>query len=173
MKFSFQFKNEFKKINLFYLKDEYSFYSESQIKGIDCYLALNYLCLVVVRGFVVEVSGFCPHKSWIRSNTCVPDFRAGKLSLLNAFDTGFSYGINDDEDWPIYINAQTGWLCVGDPIVSGIAVEFTKVCVAVIGDQQDFLALWLKPQNFPGEYHEILRLDPVLIKVVKAIFRCF
>jgi len=70
------------------------------------------------------------------------------LRIEHNFDFGFAYGINDG-DLPVNINAQTGWICIGNPEKKGNAVEFINNCVAVIDDNKEFVSLWLKPDRLP------------------------
>ena len=78
----------------------------------------------------------------------VPEYRKGTLRVEHNLEHGFAYGIND-EDLPVCINAETGWVCIGDPEKRGNAVEFINNCVAVIGNNKEFVSLWLKPQSLP------------------------
>jgi len=68
---------------------------------------------------------------------------------MDNLESGFSYGINSDDEWPVYVNQKTGWICVGNPERSGEAVEFMNNCVAVVDNNNKLVSLWLKPQELP------------------------
>jgi hypothetical protein len=53
------------------------------------------------------------------------------------------------EDWPVYVNIRTGWVCIGNPENKGNAVEFINNCVAVIDENKCLASLWLKPKKLP------------------------
>ena len=99
---------------------------------------------------VIEVLGFCGYQEWIKSNFTVPQYMEGSLKVIENLESGIgSYSINK-ESLPIFVNVETGWLCIGDPQKKGFAVEFINNCVAVIDNDNEFLSLWLKQQSLPN-----------------------
>jgi hypothetical protein len=133
---------------LIYIPEEYSFYMDSIVSKIDIELTLNTISLVVSGGIVVNVNGFCGFSKSMISNYQVPEFKKGILRVEYDLKHGFTYGISDNEHF-IYINTQTGWVCMGNPRKNGNGVEFINNCVAIINDDKEFVALWLKPQKLP------------------------
>jgi hypothetical protein len=151
MKFSIDYNGKTEQRVLNYDTDGYAFDMEPRELLINVEIALNYLCLTTIRGdnSVVEIDGFCPYGEWIKTNHNVPQSRQGKLKLIDDLESGHgAYGINDVH-WPVYVNPDTGWICVGNPENQGEAVEFINGCVAVIGTDSDILSLWLKPKELP------------------------
>ena len=63
--------------------------------------------------------------------------------------------INRD-DLPMFINTESGWVCIGNPEAKGRAVEFINNCVAVINDNCEFVSLWLKPESLPKFQEDFL-----------------
>jgi len=133
-----------------YVADEYSFDIEPIVHIINFDVIVNKLNLTVVNdNKVAQVWGFCPYTNWIKSNCNVPQYTEGLLIVMDNLESGFSYGINSDDEWPVYVNQKTGWICVGNPERSGEAVEFMNNCVAVVDNNNKLVSLWLKPQELP------------------------
>lgn len=149
MKFIIKYGDSVEQRLLTYLPEECSFDMEPIGSHIDLELILNKLSLSVVDNKITQLWGFCGLDKSMKSNYKVPEYQKGSLEVEHNLDFGFAYGINDD-DWPVYINTQTGWVCIGNPEKSGNAVEFINNCVAVIGDNKEFISLWLKPQSLPN-----------------------
>lgn len=150
MKFSIEHRNDIGQQVLVYLPEECSFYTgERAGNKIDLELILNKLSLSVVEDKIIDVNGFCGIDKSMLSNVQLHEYKKGILKVEHNLDFGFAYGIND-EDLPVYVNIQTGWVCIGNPEKKGNAVEFINNCVAVIDDDKEFVSLWLKPQSLPN-----------------------
>lgn len=134
---------------LMYIPEECSFDMKPIIHELDLELILNKITLSVVDERIVQVWGFCGLNESIKSDCKVPDYKRGSLKVEHNLNPGFAYGINDNEDYPIYVNVRTGWVCIGDPERKNNAVEFINNCVAVIDDDNQFVSLWLKPEGLP------------------------
>lgn len=148
MKFIVEFGKFTEARSLTYIAEECSFYMEPIENEIDFELILNKISLSVVENKVIQLSGFCGLDKSMKSRYQVPVYRSGCLKVQHNLNYGFAYGIND-KDFPVYVNTQTGWICVGDPEKQECAVEFINNCVAVIDDNTNFIALWLKPETLP------------------------
>jgi hypothetical protein len=137
---------------LIYISEEYSFYMDSIINKIDIELIVNKISLTVSDNMIVNVGGFCGLDKSMKSNCQVPEFHKGILKVQHSLKYGFSYGINNDDDYeyPVHVNTLTSWVCIGNPEKKGNAVEFINNCVAVIDDNNDFVSLWLKPLKLPN-----------------------
>ena len=146
MKFFIEINNRPQQRILTYVVEEYSFDISPIVKEIDFDLVINNLNLTVADKKVIQVWGLCPYSSWIKANYSVPNFKKGTLKVIDDLKPGFSYGLNDVE-WPIYVNHQTGWVCIGNPEKSGKAVEFINNCVAVFDDNGELMSLWLRPKK--------------------------
>jgi hypothetical protein len=148
MKFIIDYNDNMEQRDLIYRADEFSFDMEPQVHEIDFELAINTLTLTVVDDKIVQVWGFCGLNRKMKANYTVPQYKGGALKVIDDLEPGFAYSIYKEEQ-PIYINIQTGWICIGNPEKKGNAVEFIRNCVAVIGDGKDFISLWLKPEKLP------------------------
>jgi len=135
---------------LVYIQEEHSFYMDSVVNKIEIELILNKISLWVSDKMVVNVGGFCGLNKSMRSNYQVPEHKKGGLQVEHNLNYGFAYGINDDDyEYPVYVNVQSGWVCIGNPEEKGNGVEFINNCVAVIDDDKEFVSLWLKPESLP------------------------
>ena len=149
MKFNIEHSNNIGRKLLVYLPEECSFYTGERAESkIDLELILNKLSLSVVDDRIVDVNGFCGLDKSMLSLCQIPEYKKGVLKVEHNLDFGFAYGINDN-DLPVYVNTQTGWVCLGFPEKEGKGVEFINNCVAFINDVGEFLSLWLKPTTLP------------------------
>ena len=149
MKFNIDYNDKKEERLLIYILNEHSFDMEPYNYSTDLHLALNYLDLMVLDKKVIQLSGFCGLGISRKSNYNVPEYEEGALKIVNNLEAGVgSYPISK-EDFPVYVNVQTGWVCIGNPEKKGNAVEFINNCVAVIDDNKEFVSLWLKPEKLP------------------------
>lgn len=146
MKFYIDHKGRPEARELIYRSDEYSFDMKPWVNVMDIELVLNKLTLTVIDNQIIQLSGFCGLAVSMNSNICIPEYSKGKLKVKHNLKNGFAYGIYD-KDRPVYLNTKSGWVCIGDPLKSGNAVEFIQNCVAVVSDSGDLLSLWLKPKS--------------------------
>ena len=133
-----------------YIKNESSFYYEpwnevnfSIIIG-KTYTSLD-VDLDTMR--VLQVTGFNPSNNWIERRLSIPQAKRGELII--ACDKGkleVGAGIHYEHKWMTYFDAETGWICVGNPKYSGDSqtVEFANNSIAVIVKNKLF-AIWIKP----------------------------
>jgi hypothetical protein len=149
MKFIIEYGNAIEQRILTYIPGECSFDMEPIVSKIDFELIINKLSLSVVDNRIIQLWGFCGLDKSLKSGCQVPEFKKGTLRVEHNLDFGFAYGINED-DWPVYVNTQTGWVCIGNLEKTGNAVEFINNCVAVIDDDNKFVSLWLKPKSLPN-----------------------
>lgn len=136
---------------LTYDAEEFSFETEPSIQEINLDIVINRLNLSAVDddNKIVQLWGFCGYKEWQKSNYEPPQYNTGILKVADNLEEGFSYRISKD-DLPMFINVQSGWLCIGNPEKKGNAVEFINNCVVVIDDDKEFISLWLKPETLPN-----------------------
>lgn len=151
MKFIIEYGRPAEQRLLTYIEEECSFDMEPIVRGIDFELILNKLSLSVFDNKIIQLWGFCGLDKSMKSSYQVPEHKKGCLRVEHDLNYGFAYGINDDDDYeyPVYINIQSGWVCIGNPEKKGNTVEFINNCVAVIDDDKDFVSLWLKPERLP------------------------
>jgi len=149
MKFSIEYTGKTEQRLLTYNLAEFSFDIEPAVQFIDFDIVVNKLNLTVVDYHkVIQVWGYCGLSHSIKSNYEAPKYEKGLLKIIDDFKPGFSYRLTNEE-LPIYVNSKTGWICIGDPLKIGNAVEFINNCIAVIDDNKEFVSLWLKPYILP------------------------
>ncbi|MCH7410704.1 hypothetical protein MM239_14950 [Belliella sp. DSM 111904] len=151
MKFIIEYGHPVEQRLLTYIQEEYSFDMEPFVKSCDFELILNKISLSVIDDTIVQITGFCGLDKSMKSNYQVPEYKKGCLRVEHNLNYGFAYGVNDDDnyEYPVCINVQSGWVCIGNPEKKGNAVEFINNCVAVIDDDKEFVSLWLKPEKLP------------------------
>src|SRR6218665_21404 len=149
MKFIIEYGNFVEQRLLTYIPAECSFDIEPIVSKIDFELLLNKISLSVVDNRIIQLWGFCGLDKSMKSGYQVPEYKKGSLSVEHNLNYGFAYGINDAHEYPVYLNVQSGWVCIGEPEKKGNAVEFINNCVAVIDDDKQFVSLWLKPERLP------------------------
>lgn len=148
VKFIIEYGKNIKQYPLKYIDNEYSFYTGRLIYQVDWEVVINNITLDVNNSYVVDIGGYCSYLAWTVTNKNVPKYKSGVLKVVIDFDCETAYRINDTE-LPVYVNTKTGWVCIGDKDFIGQAVEFIDNCVAVINDNGEFMALWLKPLSLP------------------------
>ncbi len=148
MKFNVEYTNYTEQKVLLYRAEEHSFEMIPWEKEIDFDIAINTLTLTVSDTKIIQLSGFCGLNTKMKVDYNVPESKKGLLTVLGNFEYGFAYRIKDKE-FSVYVNTQTGWICIGDPLKQGNAVEFINNCIAVIDKENNFVSLWLKPQTLP------------------------
>ena len=68
---------------------------------------------------------------------------------------GVSIGLDNDKEWPTYINKKMGWVCVGNPTIEGRRlIEFAPDCVAALDHENEMVAIWLHPRELPSHVFE-------------------
>lgn len=144
MTFDIDYKSQVEDKLLLYRKDEFSFDMEPWINEIDFEIAINTLTLSVVDNTVIQLSGFCGFNGREELNCQVPEFKSGVLKVVDNLESGFAYKISQ-EDLPVYVSEQTGWICIGNPEMHGDVVEIISNCIVVINVNKEFVSLWLKP----------------------------
>jgi hypothetical protein len=145
-KFLISYDGKIERRRIYYLANEYSLYVEPYGSLIHYGLVINYLDLPVLDSKIFRVSGYFPRGSWLKANVNPPEFQQGQLQLaIELPERGFSYRI-DENEWPVYFNEGSGWVCVGDPSNKSKGVEFVTNCVAILKDNGELSALWLKPE---------------------------
>jgi hypothetical protein len=151
MKFDIEYTGIAEHRVLSYNIEECSFDIEPTVQEINFDIVVNKINLTVVDdNKIIQVLGFCGLAARMKSDYTVPKSKKGILKVIENLEVGVgSYRVNK-EDLPVYVNTQTGWVCIGDPQKKGNAVEFIKNCVAVIGDDKEFVSLWLKPKSLPN-----------------------
>lgn len=151
MKFLIEYTDTVEQKTLIYDIEEFSFDTEPTVQEINFDVVINKLNLTAVDddNKIVQVWGFCGYNEWIKSSYEVPERKKGTLKVLDDLASGVGSFLINKENVPMYVNVQTGWVCIGNPEKKGNAVEFINNCVAVIDDDKEFVSLWLKPETLP------------------------
>ena len=151
MKFKIEYTENIRQQQLLYLVDECSFYTNYINQGIDLELIFNKITLQVLNNEIVDLNGFCGLSKEMSADIKVPSSKKGILKVEYISENGFSYEINEkfDHEYPVYINIETGWVCVGNPNIKKKSVEFINNCIAVINDNGNLASVWLKPKKLP------------------------
>lgn len=103
--------------------------------------------------------GYNPYVNWKLMKSPTPIFKSGQLFFefdsedKNDLFPGVGFDIKKDFEWPIYININSGWVCIGDPEAKSHteAVEFATDTIAVL-DNGELEALWIKPKNLLEDF---------------------
>jgi len=136
--------------HLVYITEEHSFYMEDVVNKVEIELIINKISLAVCDNIIVNINGFCGLSKSMIANYQVPEYKKGCLRIEHNLKHGFAYAINNyDHEFPVYVNIQSGWVCIGNPKGKGKAVEFINKCVAVVDEDRRFVSLWLKPMKLP------------------------
>lgn len=142
-----------KNFSLIYCEEEYSFDTERHNDNGCTSIMINDLQLEIDEdGKVLYVWGLCPLIKYKDINAIPVNYHSNALiALLDKSPVpGISYKLNALERWPIYINKQIGWICIGDPILDGKQlVEFAPKCIAALANQE-ITAIWLQPKQLPS-----------------------
>ncbi|MDP1978692.1 hypothetical protein [Undibacterium sp.] len=152
MKFVIEDARGSKKFILFYRDSDYSFDIEPGIKGGGASIMVNDLQLEMTdQGEIIYVWGLCPmgHYKKIEVFPKHLQNKAIFAVLESTPQLGVSYRLNPRERWPTFINLNEGWICIGNPELSGrLLIEFAPKCVASMKGEE-IVAIWLKPVNLP------------------------
>ncbi len=130
-----------------YRKKEYSFDFEPT-GSCDIYLVVNYLQIGfgLDNNYLKEVWGFCPYMGWIEKRLFLPVYSKGHVILKHNIETGSIVRMGGHNEWSIYYDKTTGWVCAGEyrGDSEATAIEFAKDAIAVVRENE-LIAIWLKP----------------------------
>jgi hypothetical protein len=96
---------------------------------------------------IMQIWGYFPN-NWKRASINAPKAKQGALILKDRLESGFSYGVFQEEV-PVYCDPDSRWVCLIDPNAKGQTVEFIKDCIAVLNDDQELAALWMRLDVVP------------------------
>ncbi len=138
--------------SLVYIGKDHSFDVEPLFESGETSVLINDLQLEIDHeSKILYVWGYCPLIKYEETR----EFPRGckNYTLVALLDKpqvlGVSHRLNENKRWPIYLNKERGWVCIGNPMTMGKEmVEFAPQCVATI-ESGEIIALWLKPQELP------------------------
>lgn len=152
MKFLIQEPQEDQNFSLVYRPEDYSFDVEPLDGTGDTSIMINDLQLEIDdEGKIMYVWGLCPLIKYEETDEFPFKYKTASLvALLGKLPVpGISYRLNEGQRWPIYVNKEKGWVCLGDPNTKGEQlIEFAPNCVATM-DGQELIAVWLHPEKLP------------------------
>jgi hypothetical protein len=100
-------------------------------------------------GTVLYAWGLFPHPTTWKQTSAYPE-NPSKESLIVEIPSGVIPGVscrvNPEIRWPVYVNVEERWFCLGEPAfpASSRSIEFAKDSVAVLLRDQ-LIAIWLHP----------------------------
>lgn len=136
-----------------YRESESSFAIEPQSnEGVSSALVNDLQLEVDDDGIVLYAWGLFPHPStWHPTvfNPPIASRRRMRIVVSDGWTPGVSRRLNANR-WDAFMNATTGWVCLGDPEASQdvVAVEFAPNSVAVV-EKEAVVAIWLRPKTIP------------------------
>lgn len=137
------------KSKLLYRLDEHTFDSDPLSEDSYTSIQVNELQLDIdYNGNILYVWGFCPINLTSETTSIPNNFKSHALQVIakGEFIPGISKRYNDEHRWPVAINKEYGWICIGNPNVAGVKqIEFAPNCVATF-EHQNLIAIWLKPE---------------------------
>ncbi len=153
MKFLIKEPQEDQNFSLVYRAEDYSFDVEPLDGSGDTSIMINDLQFEIDHeGKIMYVWGLCPLIEYNETDEAPKNYEFNSLVVLldKPLMPGISYRLNEKERWPIYINKEKGWVCLGNPEVkSKQLIEFAPNCVATM-DGQELIAVWLHPKDLPN-----------------------
>jgi len=139
-------------LSLVYREEDYSFDTIPLThEGVTSILINDLHLEITYEGKIIYVWGLCPLTNYLNTDKIPNNYTGGEITVILDNPTpGISKRLNDDKRWPIYINKNTGWVCIGDPYLSAeMSIEFIPNCIAEF-DNHQLRALWLKPKVLPN-----------------------
>lgn len=134
---------------LIYREEEFSFDTEPVQKGVGLSISVNDLFLELNdKGQIWYVWGLCPIFEYQNTNQ-FPDkyVNLGVFALFEGSTPGISYSLTGEERWPMYVNKEENFVCIGNPkIGERLPIQFAPGCFIVF-DGEEIIAIWLKPKN--------------------------
>ncbi len=135
---------------LLYRRDGYSFDVSPKQRIGTTTLSIGQLQLDVDEdGFLLYPYGVCPLDS---AQVTPLEPQAYTEAVIHVYDDidpeaipGTAYTITK-ELWPIYINYNGDWICIGNPTKDTGLFEFAPNCIASIDANKQLKALWLRPE---------------------------
>ncbi len=153
MKFLISTNQVNQKFSLIYRENDYSFDIEPYYDYGFASILVNDLQLEIDdNGRVLYVWGLCPLIEYEVTTESPQNYRSRTLAV--ALNTpppipGTAHRLNKNERWPVYVNKNQGWVCIGCPkIVDKQLIEFAPNCIAAMKGQE-VMAIWLHPLNLP------------------------
>lgn len=161
MKFLIKESKKIKTFSVIYDEDEYSFTTKPFESGSDfTSITIDTLQLEIDNeGKIVYVWGYYPLTQCKRTKTF--PYRYEKKDLVAVLEKppipGVSISLIKNkrnshvcDRWPIYINQERGWICIGNPDTTNKKlIQFAPDSIAALDKNSELIAVWLHPIEFP------------------------
>ncbi len=147
MKFALKNTPFNKNFTLYYDRDDYCFITEPFPNECVMALLVNDVQLGLDdNGTLQGLWGLCPLIIFNETDAFPQKFVSTALVALleKKLPLGVCSRINQENNWPLFINKKNKWICIGDPNTHLTMVEFAPSCIASLSDDQ-LVALWLHP----------------------------
>jgi len=147
MKFIFEEYDEEQAVaELVYIKEEYSFRTLPRRAGCVTSISINDLELGLSdTGEILNIEGLCPIASWKEKKLNLPPLVKAKLKIEieETIVPGMSFRVNKLEKWPVLIDNNLGWICIGNPEADNKLFLFSSfAAVSIVSNE--IKGLWLK-----------------------------
>jgi hypothetical protein len=141
---------------LVYRREDFAFAFEGAAPALDVWVLVNdvELAFESESGRIVTASGYCPYHGWRTTALRVPaSVRKAVVVAAERLPPPGAALCLSDQRWPVFVDPAKGWVCIGEPMLSGCGAEFAPGCVAML-QGRSLGALWLHPQALPPELRE-------------------
>jgi hypothetical protein len=131
------------------------FFHPKRSLNTPCSFQINSLQLAAdENGEIYYPYGYFPLVHYRETDT-LPPATNNSGALFAATETGelipgIAYAVGGKNDWPLWINKQGGWACLGEPGLNQRVdvIEFAANSVAVLAGSR-LVAVWLHPESMP------------------------
>ncbi|QDQ27871.1 hypothetical protein FNU76_16810 [Chitinimonas arctica] len=122
---------------------------DAESNQVDISLLINDLSIDFDENGLVAIWGLCPRNQWRESSMLRQPAPTGKLILKNLHEelSGKSFRLNENNRWPVFVNSNSGWICLDSGLDEITSVEVIGGVIVGIGKDQQITKLWLHPQN--------------------------
>lgn len=142
---------------LVYCEEDLAFTTIPWPSGCSFSISVNEIELLVDETRTIRgVAGYSPHHGWSGADLSPPASIGGaiRIDLETHLVPGTTVAAErSGTRWPVYVNAENGWVCLRSPgskhdAAEAHSVRFARDCIAVVA-VQELAALWLHPATLP------------------------
>jgi hypothetical protein len=136
---------------LVYRPEDFSFDVEPHLTGFASVLVNDLSLEVNETGKLIKVWGYCPHHAWTKSTVVPPSAKNLEVFAVSSerFLSGVSQSVNSDRRWPVYFDAQSGWVCLDSGRTATSYAEVLNGVIIGLDDHQQLAVVHLKPKSLP------------------------
>src|SRR5262245_6643943 len=137
--------------SLVYRAEEYSFDVEPHCSAYAAVVVNDLSLWLDAMGKVVTVSGYCPHPAWRTASVVPPS--ASPLDVYSddgaVVQAGLAWSADPDRRWPVFVDRQSGWVCLASGRSSTCCAEVLAGVVLGLDVDQQLADVHLKPTRLP------------------------